>query len=78
MRMTDPETLSLLQQRAAEVAHHVGPVRSPCISVCQMDAGTGLCFGCFRSIDEICNWSAMDDGGKREVWRLIDQRCAAA
>ena len=47
---------------------------SPCISLCQMDADTGLCKGCFRTIKEITDWSSMQDGDKRSVWLLIEQR----
>ena len=36
-------------------------VPSPCISVCRMDAATGLCEGCFRTLDEIGQWGNADD-----------------
>ena len=49
-------------------------VASPCIDVCKMDAATGWCAGCFRTLDEIADWSRMGDGGKREVWRRIGER----
>ncbi len=32
-------------------------VPSPCINVCRMSAATGLCEGCFRTLDEIACWS---------------------
>jgi uncharacterized protein len=50
------------------------PVPSPCTSVCQMDAPTGLCQGCWRTIDEIIEWSRMSDSGKQQVWALIERR----
>ena len=50
------------------------PVPSPCISVCQMDAATGWCAGCHRTIDEIAAWSRMDDGAKRAVWADLARR----
>lgn len=53
-----------------------GVVRSPCIGVCAMDAATGLCEGCLRTIDEIAGWSLFDDGEKRAVWDAIEQRHA--
>ena len=31
-------------------------VASPCINVCRMDARSGLCDGCYRTIDEIAAW----------------------
>jgi predicted Fe-S protein YdhL (DUF1289 family) len=52
-------------------------VPSPCISVCRMDAASGLCEGCFRTLDEICQWSGASPQGKRQVWNLIEQRMAA-
>jgi predicted Fe-S protein YdhL (DUF1289 family) len=49
---------------------------SPCISVCRIDAGTALCEGCLRTLDEIAAWSRLDDAGKREVWRTIGFRAS--
>ncbi len=49
------------------------PVPSPCISLCQMDAPTGLCTGCWRTIDEIVKWGAMNDEEKQEVWARLDK-----
>ena len=49
-------------------------IPSPCISVCRMDAGSGWCEGCLRTIDEIAGWSVMDDDEKRRVWKLLPQR----
>ncbi len=49
-------------------------VPSPCISVCRMDARTGWCEGCYRSLDEISQWSQLDDAGKRALWLQIEQR----
>ena len=51
---------------------------SPCISVCRMDAATGWCEGCFRTLDEIAAWSRTDAAGKRQVWELIGQRLEQA
>jgi predicted Fe-S protein YdhL (DUF1289 family) len=47
---------------------------SPCISVCQMDAQTGWCIGCLRSIEEIGAWSNNTDQDKRAVWQRIGER----
>jgi len=45
-----------------------GFVPSPCINVCRMNQHSGLCEGCFRSIDEIVQWSSADESMKRAVW----------
>jgi uncharacterized protein len=57
--------------------HDDGSVPSPCISVCRMDASTGWCEGCLRTIDEIAGWSTFDDEAKRAVWDAIEVRHAA-
>ena len=49
-------------------------VPSPCISVCRMSELTGLCEGCYRTLDEIRLWSSADDQAKRSMWTLITQR----
>ncbi|RJG02837.1 DUF1289 domain-containing protein [Noviherbaspirillum sedimenti] len=49
-------------------------VSSPCIGICRMNAFTGLCAGCDRSMDEIVQWSSATDDEKRAIWQLIRQR----
>jgi predicted Fe-S protein YdhL (DUF1289 family) len=39
-----------------------------------MDARTGWCDGCLRTIDEIAAWSRMDDDAKRAVWADLVRR----
>lgn len=56
----------------------VAAVPSPCVNVCRMDAASGLCSGCWRTIDEIAAWSTLDDDGKRQVWQAIELRQAQA
>jgi uncharacterized protein len=51
-------------------------VSSPCINVCRMDAASGLCEGCLRTIDEIVAWGTMADDDKRAVWQRLEQRRA--
>lgn len=49
-------------------------VPSPCVSVCHMDAASGLCEGCRRTLDEIAVWSVLDDEEKRAVWKQLHER----
>lgn len=49
-------------------------VASPCTSVCRMEAHSGWCEGCLRSIDEIIAWGTLDDPAKRRIWLLLDER----
>ncbi|WP_374640274.1 DUF1289 domain-containing protein [Hydrogenophaga sp.] len=39
-----------------------------------MNAATGLCEGCFRTIDEIARWGAMDSAAREAAWSRIEQR----
>ena len=63
----------ILRDRVAELEPD-GYVPSPCICVCTMDQATGLCIGCYRTIDEIAGWSAMSDTEKRAVWQRLLER----
>ena len=49
-------------------------VASPCINVCKMDARSGLCNGCFRTIDEITVWSKIDDTRRLEILAAVARR----
>lgn len=59
-------------------AHPPAPVASPCVDVCRMDAASGWCEGCLRTIDEIAQWSALNDDAKREIWSRLALRRAAS
>ena len=48
-----------------------GPVPSPCVNVCELDAARQGCIGCFRLLGEISGWRAMGDGEKRAIWRQV-------
>ena len=49
-------------------------VPSPCTDVCRIDAATGWCEGCLRTIDEIAAWGTLDDRAKREIWKRLPVR----
>lgn len=63
-----------LAQLAAMAASGAAPAPSPCISVCRMDDRSGLCLGCFRTIDEIVAWGRQGDRERRVVWQQIVHR----
>ena len=50
---------------------HQGRLPSPCISHCVMDAGSGLCEGCQRTIDEIIAWGSASEEQRRGIWQAI-------
>ena len=51
-----------------------GPTASPCVSVCVMDAASGLCTGCLRTLDEIAAWSVLGDDERRAVLAALPAR----
>jgi len=61
--------------RTVEAAGDIVP--SPCISVCRVNAETGLCEGCFRTLGEISAWARSGPELQRELWRTIGERMAA-
>jgi predicted Fe-S protein YdhL (DUF1289 family) len=52
-------------------------IPSPCVGVCALDAGTGWCDGCLRTIDEIAAWGVLDNRTRREVWKRLPARRAS-
>ena len=52
------------------------PVASPCTSVCAIDAVTGLCAGCYRTLDEIAGWIDLPEQRKRTLLATLATRRA--
>lgn len=52
-------------------------VPSPCVSVCRMTPDRSQCEGCFRSLDEIRQWSKADGEARRAIWVRLLQRAGA-
>ena len=49
-------------------------IKSPCISVCAMDDLTGLCQGCYRTIDEIKSWWGMNQNDQKNLLVALEER----
>ena len=41
--------------------------QSPCVEICQLDPVSGMCLGCFRTMDEIASWIELTDIEKQSV-----------
>ena len=63
--------------KAAALLEQEAEVASPCINVCRMDAASGYCEGCRRSLDEIACWSIYTPAEKRAVLALLPARKSA-
>ncbi|MGZ8269564.1 MAG: DUF1289 domain-containing protein [Methylophilus sp.] len=53
-------------------------IQSPCIGVCSMDDLSGLCLGCYRTLEEIQGWWDLDNTGKKAVIEQASEREAQA
>lgn len=50
------------------------PIASPCVMVCTVDGASGLCLGCYRSLQEIANWSRLTDQERATIMAQLDAR----
>ncbi|TYO89213.1 DUF1289 domain-containing protein [Oceanicella actignis] len=48
--------------------------QSPCVKVCLIHPGAGLCVGCLRSADEIAAWPRMSDDERRALMAELPAR----
>ncbi len=48
-------------------------VLSPCVGVCALD-DDDVCIGCWRSGEEISRWGYLDNAGKREILKKVEER----
>ncbi|HPT50367.1 MAG TPA: DUF1289 domain-containing protein [Accumulibacter sp.] len=51
-------------------------VASPCINICRMDAHSGLCGGCFRTLAEIAAWSGATNDRRLRILQAVERRRA--
>ena len=52
-------------------------VLTPCIKVCVIDATSGLCAGCGRTLAEIGGWLGLSDDQRRAVMATLPGRLEA-
>lgn len=52
-------------------------METPCVDVCEIDAESGLCRGCGRTIAEIAGWASMSSAERRRIMaELADRKTA--
>jgi len=42
-------------------------VDSPCKNICKIDKKSGLCYGCFRTQQEINNWIVLKEEEEKKI-----------
>ncbi len=65
------EDVSVEEVPANEVLSN--KVKSPCISVCVLDQND-ICEGCYRSAEEITDWSELSNRHKQDVMVKVRER----
>ena len=53
-------------------------IESPCVNICTLDARSGICLGCGRTIDEIARWTAMTAAERSRVMHELPARFTAS
>ncbi|HEX7757861.1 MAG TPA: DUF1289 domain-containing protein [Caulobacteraceae bacterium] len=52
------------------------PIATPCIKVCVVDGESGLCLGCYRSLQEVAAWQKLDAAQRTAVMAELPSRRA--
>ena len=52
-------------------------IDTPCEKICIVDAASGLCRGCGRSLDEIARWTAYSDAERARIMADLPPRLDA-
>ena len=52
------------------------PIATPCTKVCFVDDASGLCLGCFRTLDEIGGWAGYGDEERDRLMAELPARRA--
>jgi len=52
-------------------------IESPCIKICVVHPEARICTGCYRSMDEIRDWSRMTPEARREVMASLPDRASS-
>jgi len=50
---------------------------SPCTGICRIEAATGRCEGCLRTLDEIADWSMLTAREKNALLLQLRERRGA-
>ena len=49
---------------------------SPCNKICAIDAPSGWCLGCGRTLTEIASWASIGDAEQRQIAERLPSRLA--
>ena len=49
-------------------------IPSPCVGVCQINASTKFCLGCWRTLKEVAHWSRYSNNEKETLMTELTER----
>ncbi len=49
-------------------------IESPCVNLCVMHPKAEICMGCFRTLDEIANWSSFSATARESLIKELPAR----
>jgi len=49
-------------------------MQTPCVKVCTLDARSGLCLGCGRTLDQIARWAGMTEAERTRIMAELAAR----
>lgn len=52
-------------------------IESPCVKTCTLDARSGQCLGCGRTIEEIARWGVFSPAERARIMADLPARLAA-
>ena len=50
------------------------PIRTPCVKVCVVDGESGLCLGCYRTLQEVASWARFTDAERDRLMAELPTR----
>ena len=60
-----------MSSNAAPQPHSIA---TPCVQVCIVDGPSGLCLGCYRTLQEIGGWSCLTDDQRADIMAELPGR----
>jgi predicted Fe-S protein YdhL (DUF1289 family) len=49
-------------------------IKTPCVQVCVVDGASGLCLGCFRTLNEIAGWARLTPEERERLMAELPSR----
>jgi len=50
------------------------PIATPCVKVCVVDGESGLCLGCYRTLNEVARWSSLLQSERSQIMAALPGR----